>query len=136
VNIEQFKLAVMSDGVFTDEVIESFFLGMEIMQENDIDEALRALNSHRPELMKKLTEKYKHLFSKNNLPKIGDEVYVPTHNGDYIGGLVKVIGIDGDRIAIEEHNGMKYQWVGDLDKEQDELKALFGTSRAYFSGVI
>lgn len=157
----------MSCSVFTDAQVEQFFLDTKITQENDIEEIVQLLKTHRPELLKHLIDTYALRDSKpvgtqefpistlyesppevqklktwirkvesTCLPKIGDDIYVPTINGDFIGGLARVTNIVGEYVTVEEHNRVNYRWKNSLDKLQGELKVQFGNRRAYHAGVI
>jgi hypothetical protein len=78
------------------------------------------------------------------VPKIGDDIYVPTslyigHGEDDVrGGLAKVKSISENIsagqstpfIEVYEHPGVSYNWEL-LYKRQDELKERFGNNRAY-----
>jgi hypothetical protein len=57
-NIQQFKLAVLSLGDFSDAEVEKFFLNLEVNSEDDIREAIGILSIHRPKLLESLTAKY------------------------------------------------------------------------------
>ena len=50
--------------------------------------------------------------------------------------LVRVSGVDGEYITVDEHNTLQYRWMGDLALKQEELKKQFGESLAHHAGVI
>jgi hypothetical protein len=77
------------------------------------------------------------------IPKVGDEIYVPTslylsHGRDDVeGGLAKVTEVCPSKdspnqtcIRVAEHPNDTYWWSS-LETRQDELKLRFGTRRAY-----
>lgn len=78
------------------------------------------------------------------IPKVGDEIYVPTslhmsHGRDDVeGGLAKVTsvkpGISGGKtvsfVTVAEHPGVSYNWEF-LAPEQEKLKKDFGEGRAH-----
>lgn len=79
----------------------------------------------------------------NNLPKVGDDIYVPSAfflshgSDDQVGGLAKVERVRVSThnpeihfISVKEVNG-DYNWEQYLAPQQEELKERFGTSRAY-----
>jgi len=74
------------------------------------------------------------------MPRIGDDIYVPTiaddHNVYFVGGLAKVIEIVVGQVIVEEYNGVNYRWKDGLDNMQESLKKQFGSQRAYSTGII
>ncbi|OGZ57321.1 MAG: hypothetical protein A3B96_01085 [Candidatus Spechtbacteria bacterium RIFCSPHIGHO2_02_FULL_43_15b] len=74
------------------------------------------------------------------MPKINDDVYVPTISDDnniyYVGGLAKVVKIIAGQIIVEEHNSANYRWKNGLDAMQESLKKQFGNQRASSTGII
>ena len=71
-----------------------------------------------------------------NIPSVGDDVYIPTVGDFLVGGLAKVIGIVEGYILTEEHANISYRWENGLDNIQGSLKKQFGSQRAYSTGVI
>lgn len=80
-----------------------------------------------------------------SLPKIGDDIYVPTAGSmshgtdDRVGGLAKVKmvkpGISAGEtvhyVTTEEFPQVSYNWEGNLAGQQEKLKKQFGNNRAY-----
>lgn len=80
----------------------------------------------------------------DNIPKIGQKIYVDTHcyishgSDDVDGGVATVSAVEkgisgGEKcifVCVKEHPGHKYNWSQVLAKEQESLKAEFGTRRA------
>ncbi|MBI2120987.1 MAG: hypothetical protein HYT94_05185 [Parcubacteria group bacterium] len=79
------------------------------------------------------------------LPKVGDDIYVPTAlymghgKDDRMGGLAKVMSISvttssGElvhNVCVEEFPDSLFSWEHYLAENQDELRERFGQSRAY-----
>lgn len=71
-----------------------------------------------------------------NLPKVGDEIYIPSAfyisrgSDDVVGGLATVSKIKDGFVSIQEFPGKSYSWKY-LSERQDDLRTKFGDKRAY-----
>ena len=79
------------------------------------------------------------------LPKVGDDIYVPTElflshgRDDRRGGLAKVKKVEPGMsagktvhyVTTEEFPNLQHNWEGYLAEQQDRLKEEFGDQRAY-----
>ena len=77
------------------------------------------------------------------VPRVGDEIYVPSHmsmshgHDDVLGGLARVTHVKEEMsgglvvpfVSVAEHSGGSYNWEY-LALDQERLKEMFGDERA------
>lgn len=56
--VQKFKLAVLSLDDFSDKTVEWLFFNTEVKNEDDIREIIGVLSAHRPQILKRIREKY------------------------------------------------------------------------------
>ena len=74
------------------------------------------------------------------IPKVGDDIYVPTslylsHGvDDVVGGLATVVKVEREKdyiwVMVAEHQGNRYNWKY-LERDQEKHKKRYGNERAY-----
>ena len=84
---------------------------------------------------------------KNNKPKIGQDIYIPSAmyisrgSDDRVGGLAKIVDVEFSETLPEDHFNYCFVSVEEIPnvsfnynslmKQQEELKKQFGNNRAY-----
>lgn len=86
--------------------------------------------------IRKADKKHKNpLHTGTELPKVGDDIYLPgamyiDHGeDDRAGGLAEVVKVENGMVRVKEFPGSSFNWAG-LRDDQEKLKKEYGENRA------
>lgn len=87
------------------------------------------------EIRKKDSKHKNPLHTGTELPKVGDDIYLPgamyiDHGeDDRAGGLAEVVKVENGMVRVKEFPGSSFSWAG-LRDDQEKLKKEYGKNRA------